>query len=199
MILYSFDCCMFQATWENQFIPTTLLLPRTAFGLSVHICYFLIPHIFNFAYSKMCRAVPMHFLAREKPSNMYFFFLFLLRRHNLCCGEVVGRPLASWCLPAGAPWTVQPHAGLLPSAGLCDAWYSVMLHRAAAHKHETTIRLGSAAPSSAKKAGEKRLRCCKHEAHSFEHIGKCLLYEPHVQCKKLVWSAQGCMCKGVGV
>lgn len=45
------------------------------------------------------------------------------------------------------------------------------------------IRLCSARPLL-----HKRLLCCKHEMYSPGHSGKHLLYESHVQCRKL-WSA----------
>lgn len=48
------------------------------------------------------------------------------------------------------------------------------------------------------KAAEKRLLCCKHEHEMYSpgQSGKRLLYESHVQCKKLCLV---CTCRGIGV
>lgn len=87
----------------------------------------------------------------------------------------------------------SPHTGLLPSAGQRDA-------AACSCSQAQEYRSGWAAlhPTVQKKAAEKKLLQCKREAYSPERIGKRLLYKARVQCKKLVWSAEGCMCKGMG-
>lgn len=66
------------------------------------------------------------------------------------------------------------------------------------HKHKATDQAEQLVSSRARKVVEKGLLCWKCETYSLECTGKFPLCKSHIQCKKLVWFAQGCMCKGMG-
>ncbi|KAM7046845.1 uncharacterized protein M8220_006268 [Acridotheres tristis] len=83
------------------------------------------------------------------------------------------------CGSSDTIWGLQRHQ--LQSFRAARCWFMCLFTRTSLHSGWTI---------TAQKAAEKRLLCHKHEMYSPGRSGKRLLYESHVECKKLI---QGCI------
>lgn len=129
----------------------------------------------------MYTAVPLHFLAWRK---------------NLQISKIVVRGLQAFgrLTKTDGPW----HSLQVPSSKTACTVHLCTDLLIPVHEHKATDQAEQLVSSRARKVVEKGLLCCKHETYNREGKGKFPLCKPHIECKKLVWFAQGCTCKGMG-